>query len=345
MKMAMKYSCSTMAFAFALLISLSCYAQDPAVEHVGDFGAINWLEQRIIATGIGVVPEKYYGMPQARPLAQRAAVTDARRNLLEVLKGVYIDSTTRVENFMLKDDSIVASVKGVIKSSNIDGYKIMPDGTVEAAVSLPLTGQMGQILTRAAMQPQTRPEVSLTRRDLERRIRLLENRIMAIENILKDFDHAALIKKQKEQELRINALADRFDNMDKKPPEKKASPKTKMVKPQLPTMYSGLIIDARQTDFKPCLKPEIYGQGNLIYPGEYVKMKKAVLHGFVRYYRKISQAQLSPRVGSLPYIIKSIGTPQGNRSLEIGEEEYRNLLSFIEVPDSFMSNCNVVVVF
>lgn len=350
MKMAMKCPCLVVVFAFALFISQPCYAQDPAVEHVGDFGTINWLEQRIIAKGIGVPPEKYYGKPQARPLAQRAAVTEARRNLLEVVKGVHIDSTTRVKNYMLMDDSIVARVKGILKNSNVDRYRIMPDGTVEATVSLPLTGQMGEILARIAMQPQTKPKASLATRDLERRIRLLENRVIALEDKFKRLDQMALKEKQNKQELRINALSGRFDEMAKRSPspelpEKKAFPKTKVVKPQPPVMYSGLIIDARQTDFQPCLKPEIYRQDNLIYPGEYVKMQKAVLHGFVRYYRKISQAQHSTRVGSLPYIIKSLGTPKGNRSLEIGEKDYKTLQSLIEMPDSFMSNCNVVIVF
>ncbi|UCD90520.1 MAG: hypothetical protein JSW04_03525, partial [Desulfobacterales bacterium] len=348
MKMAMQWRWLIVALTFALLIVQPCYAQNPGVEPVGDFGTINWLEQRITAKGIGVPPEKYYGKPQARPLALRAAVTEARRNLFEVVKGVHIDSTTRVKNYMLIDDSIVARVKGILKNSNVDSYQVMPNGSVEATVSLPLTGKMGTILARIAMQPETRPKSTLATRDLERRIRLLENRVIALEDQLKRLDQLALKEQQNKQELRISALSDRFDEMAKKPPasdppEKTAFPKTIVAKPQPPVMYSGLIIDARQTDFQPCLKPEIYGQGKLIYPGEYVKMEQAVLQGFVRYYRKIGQAQHSTRVGSLPYIIKSLGTPKGNRSLEIGEKEFETLKSLIAMPDSFMSNCHVVI--
>ncbi|MBW1752895.1 MAG: hypothetical protein JRJ46_07270, partial [Deltaproteobacteria bacterium] len=85
-----------------------CQAQNPAMERVGDHGTIDWVGQKVIAKGIGAPPQKYYGKPQARPLALRAAITDARRNLLEVIKGVHIDSITQVHNYMVRDDTIIS---------------------------------------------------------------------------------------------------------------------------------------------------------------------------------------------------------------------------------------------
>ena len=359
MKLAVKYAWTVLIFAYALFASQLCYAQNPAIEHVGDFGTIDWVGQKVTAKGMGAPPAKYYGKPQARLLAQRAAVTDARRNLLEVIKGVYIDSTTKVKNFILQDDTILASVKGVLKNSPIDNYQIMPDGTVEATVSMPLTGQMGEILIRMAVPTQAKPKVALVSPNLAQTIRLLENRVKALENKLRNLkqidygsdQNSSILKKQlDEQESRVNALSARFDEMAERLSvsealAKKAPPPVKAVKPELQAKYSGLIIDARKTNFHPCLKPEIYSQGKLVYPGEYVNMQKAVRYGFVRYYRKIGRAQQSTRVGSLPYIIKAQGIQQGKRTIEIGEKEYNTLQSFIAMPDNFMSSCNVVIVF
>ena len=96
---------------------LPSYAQDPALERIGDFGSIDWIGQKVVAKGIGVPPAKYYGQPQARPMAQRAAVTLARRNLLEVIEGVHIDATTRIKNSLVQDETIVVTIKSVLDSS------------------------------------------------------------------------------------------------------------------------------------------------------------------------------------------------------------------------------------
>ncbi len=44
---------------------------------------------------------------KAKLLAERAAVVDARRNLLEIIKGVYITSETVVEDYMVSSDIVV----------------------------------------------------------------------------------------------------------------------------------------------------------------------------------------------------------------------------------------------
>jgi hypothetical protein len=62
------------------------------VQNIGANGSVNWSQGVMMATGIGSPPEKYYGKPQARPMALRAAQLDAYRNILEVTKGVRVNS-------------------------------------------------------------------------------------------------------------------------------------------------------------------------------------------------------------------------------------------------------------
>ena len=74
------------AWILAVLLLLppaASHATDGAslVQTIGQ-GSVNWTEGYIEARGIGAPPEKYYGKPNARPLAMRAAKLDALRNVL-----------------------------------------------------------------------------------------------------------------------------------------------------------------------------------------------------------------------------------------------------------------------
>jgi len=60
-------------------------------EKIGDYGYIDWLNQKVYAKGLGIAPKNKRNSTQANALAYRAAVVVAQRNLLEVIKGVHID--------------------------------------------------------------------------------------------------------------------------------------------------------------------------------------------------------------------------------------------------------------
>ncbi len=116
------------------------------VETVGTHGSINWSEGIITATGIGTPPEKYYGKPQARPMALRAAQLDAYRNLLEVTRGVRVDSTTVVRDSMVESDVIRSQVEGMIKGTQIVKKEYLSDGTVEVTLAMDLRGGFAQLI-------------------------------------------------------------------------------------------------------------------------------------------------------------------------------------------------------
>lgn len=76
------------------------------------------------------------GSGQARAMAERAASLDAQRQILEQLKGVAIDSTTTVENFMTKSDRIRSRVEGIVRGARITDKRYNSDGTVEVDMLL-----------------------------------------------------------------------------------------------------------------------------------------------------------------------------------------------------------------
>jgi len=160
---------------------------------------------------------------------------------------------------------------------------------------------------------------------------------------------ANLNKRFDNQETRFAALASRLDKMagrlSKMEAAAQQAPPITAAKSKTQVIYSGLVIDARKTGFRPCLKPEIFFKGELLYPGDYIDMQKAARQGYVRYYRQVGRAQHSARVGKLPYTIKAKGTWKGKRSLEVGGKAYSTLKPIMDVPDAFLATGKVVIVF
>lgn len=112
------------------LTSLACAAEG---------GEVNWFDGYISAVGTGAaVKTSGRSLAQLRPLAKRAAMVDAYRNLLETIKGVKVDSTTKVEDFMVTEDVIKTQVEGVVKGARIfkEGYETQKDGSIMATVEL-----------------------------------------------------------------------------------------------------------------------------------------------------------------------------------------------------------------
>ena len=122
---------------------------------VGTSGKVDWTTGVITAVGIGAPPAQSANAAQARAMAERAAQVVAYRNLLEVLKGVRVDSTTTVENFMVTSDVIRTEVSGIIQGAMIMDKKYMSDGSVEVTVGMKLTGALADTLLPKG--PQTPP--------------------------------------------------------------------------------------------------------------------------------------------------------------------------------------------
>ncbi|MBI9082209.1 MAG: hypothetical protein JEZ11_01345 [Desulfobacterales bacterium] len=365
------------------------FAQNEAVEQVGEAGSIDWVGQKLVATGTGVAPAKAFNRAQGLAMAQRAAVVVARRNLLEVVKGVHIDSNTRVESFILKSDVIETRVRGVLRNSQVDDVQVISDTEVEATVSMTMTGDLGKMLMEMAVQAEV-PAAAPSGLDgrinaLEERVQALEQRLSKIGSInleqeaaiglfrqlvaawsdyaalhprltraayASDADLSALSSRMARQAAELEALNGKLDAMARRlaslesgaavVPAPAAKPSTPLANI---APYTGLVIDARNLGFRPCLKPEVYAGGKLYYPGGAVEAATAVRRGFVRFYRQVTRAQKSDRAGSLPLTIRATGVYQGDRSLTIADADARILAAIAEAPNGFLARCKVVIVF
>jgi hypothetical protein len=93
----------------ALLVCLAI----PTSAQEGDFGQIDWVNGYITAFGQGTARQ---GISKSLALinSAKAAKGDAMRNLLAVVKGVYIDSHTTVKDYMVQEDVVNANVQGLL---------------------------------------------------------------------------------------------------------------------------------------------------------------------------------------------------------------------------------------
>ena len=123
-----------------LLLPVLAWAVEDEGQYVQQFesGVVNWSSGEVRAVGIGAPPSNAANVAQARALGLRAATVVARRNLLELLKGVQIDSSTTVQNFMIADDTVMSKVKGALLNARVVATTYMSDGSVEVAVAIGL---------------------------------------------------------------------------------------------------------------------------------------------------------------------------------------------------------------
>jgi hypothetical protein len=123
---------------------------------VGSTGKVDWTTGVVTAVGIGAPPANAANPAQARAMAERAAQVVAYRNLLEAIKGVRVDSTTTVENFMVTSDVIRTQVSGFVQGATIMDKKYMSDGSVEVTVGMKLSGALADaLLPKTPVAPPT----------------------------------------------------------------------------------------------------------------------------------------------------------------------------------------------
>ncbi|MBU1001487.1 MAG: LPP20 family lipoprotein [Proteobacteria bacterium] len=145
LKQALFISLALLLAAGSSLAQQEAPAGDEYVQQA-ESGAVNWGSYTVTATGVGAPPANAVNAAQARGMAKRAATVIARRNLLELIKGVQIDSSTTVENFMVSSDVVVSQIRGFLQNSQILDTAYMSDGSVEVSVGLKLGGSIADVV-------------------------------------------------------------------------------------------------------------------------------------------------------------------------------------------------------
>lgn len=73
--------------------------------YAAEMQSVAGSSDRMTAIGYGYLPA---GMPvgRAKLMARRAAIVDAQRNLVEIIKGTAVDAETSMENYLVTSDIV-----------------------------------------------------------------------------------------------------------------------------------------------------------------------------------------------------------------------------------------------
>ena len=128
-------------------------------------GSIDWGVGMIHATGRSAVDNTMTNKGQARLMAERGAVVDAQRNLLEVTQGVRVNGETMVEDYITKSDIVFSRVDGLVKGARQIGEAKYDSsmGIVSVELVMDLYGKKGvsdAIMPDQPSTPATQPPLS-----------------------------------------------------------------------------------------------------------------------------------------------------------------------------------------
>jgi len=107
-------------------------------------GTVDWTTGVATAHGIGIPPRNAVNPLQAKEMTKKAAWSVALRNLMEVVKGVYVDSTTTVNNFVTTNDEVRTRVEGFVRGARLVQEREMSDGSMQTTVEMKLGGEFSK---------------------------------------------------------------------------------------------------------------------------------------------------------------------------------------------------------
>ena len=332
------------------------------IEPVGN-GVINWTKGIILAKGSGAPPKEARNIAQARLLTERAALTEARRNLLEVLKGVRVDASTVVENFMVKSDQIRLQAEGFIQgSAEVRALrKYLSDGAIEVTVAVDLAGDFISLMMQAATEAKRggdKPPASVPEPKPEKKV-IPPPPPSPAPPEAKPAPPAPPLPAPEPSKPAPATPPDRKAEPTPPPPvpvalpEKTAEPgaataavaEKPLPKPSELPPFTGLVLDARGLGMKPALIVRILDEaGGEIYRGQYVPQEKAAMNGLALFSRDLTAAQTNPRVGKNPLTLKgSRLDPVNPADVILAPESARRLAPFAQ-KGTFLEECRVMMV-
>ena len=274
-------------------------------QQLNNFGGIDWTAQVVRATGIGA-PN-----PNLPPGAQRASAIEAAkvvalRNILQIVKGVYVNSETTVENMMLASDVIRTKVEGVVRNYRVVDIRYVSTGDVEVDVEVPLAA-FYEIFLQVSPQPgaTAAPDV-------------------------------CPLCGQPWPEGKPYPRNYPVPSAPRGTPSPAARPGV---------VYSGLIIDARGLGVRPALAPKVVDEmGNEVYGTGNVSREYAVQVGVVGYEKDINRARTNERVADNPMVVKALRAAGPNRTDVVIRNADAQVIRQAAQNLNFLEQCKVMII-
>ncbi|MDA8098872.1 MAG: hypothetical protein M0042_04540 [Nitrospiraceae bacterium] len=332
---------------FTMAFSRSANASSTdAIETVGQ-GSINWTVGEVYATGIGAPPPNAVNAAQARAMAERAAMVVALRNLLEIVKGVRVDSETVVENFVTKSDVIRTRVAGIVRGAMPVKKNYFSDGSVEITVGMKLSGALMDAIVpgdfgRSASLPPLAPQPFKPSVPASKPLQPAP--VPQVPEQRKEPAKPELLKREPQKPaVQQPSPAPPVKKTEPASPQPSAEPATAQFKGGKAT---GLIIDGRGLGLKPALLPKIVDpQGQEIYVGQVVTRTNAVEQGVAGYAKDVTAAANNFRVTDNPAVIRGIRASGAARTDIVLSAADSQILRDLGNKGDFLQFCRVIIVY
>ena len=320
-----------------------------AVETFGQ-GTIDWTSGQIFATGIGAPPANAVNPAQARAMAVRAAQVVALRNLLEIVKGVRVDSESIVENFMTRSDVIRTQVDGIVRGATIVKTSYLSDGSVEVTVGL---GMRGSLLD--AVVPETfgsRNVVPVPWKPVPGRPAPTSpsstKPVPATPQPSPDVSKTEQPKSdlpKPDMPKPAPSLPQPEKQTEPIPPAPGAAEGTSSVRFK-GGKATGVVIDGRGLGLRPALLPRIVDtQGQEIYVGQVVTRTNAVEQGVAGYAKDVNAAANNFRVTDNPAVLRGLRASGAAKTDIVLNQADAQTLRDLSRQGDFLQYCRVIIVY
>ena len=138
-----------------ICLAVACFsspvlaASEPAghfIEQITPNGYVNWTTGMATATGLGVPPRNAVSAMQSKEMTRAAAWSVALRNLLEVVKGIQVDSHTTVQNYITTNTEVQTRVDGLVQGAKLVREHELPTGEFETTAQIKMAGQLSEFV-------------------------------------------------------------------------------------------------------------------------------------------------------------------------------------------------------
>lgn len=331
----MKYSMLTVLLGFlAIILAIPGAFAEEYVEWVGANSGVNWSSGQIESEGAGVGPENI-NPSIARMMACRAAVVDAQRNLLESIQGVRVEGTTVVADMMLESDLIKTSVSGLLQGAQVVKRDPQSDGSCIVQMTAHLGGKFTttvyqQVFDEApvtSIEHQSTPATSssLVASFIDRSLDILIPGVFASET--------------PPWQATFDQLSARISSLEELLSTHPAVVETNASGP------TGLVIDARGSNFIPSMSPKIRKlRAGIIYPNKKHQVMRRDRGQLVSLFtRDLNTARRHPTLGERPIVLKALRTWGDTRTeIVLGIDSSARLMSL--VAGGFLEDSGVIIV-
>ena len=131
------------------------YAQglDQRCTQMGESACVDWDRGVVMAEGLGAPASSAKNTAQKNATALRAAKLDAARNMLEMIKGINLSSSTTMRDAMVQNDTIRTQVQGRLFGLRPSGK---PRYFSDGSVSILMEASLRQTIPDEALTSPTR---------------------------------------------------------------------------------------------------------------------------------------------------------------------------------------------